>query len=209
MTGTPPAFPNLSGQGWSVHKRPKWSTTVSQHVSGREVRAQAYQYPLWEFEATFDGLTDSATLYSGLGAQSMQTLAGFYLSLQGAASPFIYADPSDNYVTVSQTQAYGDGSTENFTLGRLLGGFREPVGWVTTLTAVAINGVNQSGATWGLTTPNTLTFETAPTSGLPISATFNYAFYCRMSEDNVDFEEFMQSLWQLQSFKFKSIRNGY
>ena len=29
-------FPVLRGQGITVHKKPKWSTVVSMHVSGRQ-----------------------------------------------------------------------------------------------------------------------------------------------------------------------------
>ena len=40
---TPPSFPSLAGQGWSVHKKPIFSTIVASHVSGREVRDALYQ----------------------------------------------------------------------------------------------------------------------------------------------------------------------
>ena len=36
--------------------------------------------------------------YGALGAQSMQTLAGFFLQCQGKANPFVYVDPTDNTV---------------------------------------------------------------------------------------------------------------
>jgi len=55
----PPSFPTLAGQGWSVHKRPTFSTRVASHVSGREARTPFYSVPLYEFELTFEGL-DSA-----------------------------------------------------------------------------------------------------------------------------------------------------
>ena len=50
---TPPSFPTLSGQSWSIHKKPIFSTVVAQHVSGREVRDALYQNPIWEFELAF------------------------------------------------------------------------------------------------------------------------------------------------------------
>ena len=63
---TPPSFPTLAGQGWSVHKKPMFATIVASHVSGREVRDALYENPIWEFELTFDGL-DSASSYPGSG----------------------------------------------------------------------------------------------------------------------------------------------
>jgi hypothetical protein len=84
-------FPSLVGQGWSVHKKPKFDTRVAAHATGREARVNKYQYPMWDFELTFDGLDMTATgTYGALGAQSMQTLAGFFLQQQGKANPFVY-----------------------------------------------------------------------------------------------------------------------
>ncbi|MGB6536186.1 MAG: DUF2163 domain-containing protein [Xanthobacteraceae bacterium] len=57
----------------------------------------------------------------------------------------------------SQAFATGDGSTTAFAIMRSLGGFLEPVGWVTTLTNVYLNGTRQTSG-FSLTTPNTLTF---------------------------------------------------
>src|SRR5579862_2349234 len=52
QTATPPSFPTLAGLGWSVHKKPVFSTVVASHVSGREVRDALYQNPIWQFELT-------------------------------------------------------------------------------------------------------------------------------------------------------------
>ena len=35
------------------------------HVSGREVRDALYQYPIWEFELSFDGLNSSSGPFPG------------------------------------------------------------------------------------------------------------------------------------------------
>ncbi len=152
---TPPSFPTLAGQGWSVHKKPMFSTIVASHVSGREVRDALYQNPIWEFELTFDGL-DSASSYPGLGANSLQALMGLFLSCRGSSATFLYTDPTDNGVTAGGI-ATGDGATTTFTFGRFLGSFFEPVGWVTSVANVYLNGVNQASG-WSLTTPNSLVF---------------------------------------------------
>ena len=206
---TPPSFPTLAGQGWSVHKKPTWSTIVAPHVSGREVRFANYEYPLWEFEATFDGLTSLTsppTDYATLGASSLQSLMGLFLQLQGQFGTFLYTDPTDNAVTAQPIDT-GDGSTETFAFVRSLGGFVEPVGWVTSVSNVYLNGVNQASG-WSLTTPNSLVFASAPGSGVAIAATFAYAFECRFDDDDLDFEEFMSNLWKLESLKFKSVRSS-
>ena len=203
---TPPAFPALPGQGWSVHKKPKWSTIIAPHVSGREVRFANYEYPLWEFEATFDGLGSDSVSYPSLGAQSLQSLLGLFLQCQGQFGTFLYMDPTDNAVT-AQALATGDGSTEIFAFVRSLGGFTEPVGWVTSVSNIYLNGVAQASG-WSLTTPNSLVFTGAPSSGVAITASFAFMFECRFDDDTLDFEEFIQNLWKLESLKFKSVRTS-
>lgn len=202
----PPSFPTSPGQGWSVHKQPTFATIVASHVSGREVRDALYQYPIWRFELTFDGLASDATSYPGLGAQSLQNLMGLFLQCQGQLGTFLYADPTDDSAT-NQIFATGDGATTSFAFARALGGFLEPVGWVTGVAQVTVGGVAQSGG-WSLATPNSLVFATAPANGAAIGASFQYAFQCRFDDDAADFEQFMQNLWTLQSLKFRSVRTN-
>jgi hypothetical protein len=204
----PPALPTLAGLSWSRHKKPGFSTRVASHVSGREVRVALMSYPLYEFEAVYNGLssaTGPTLAQSGLGAASLQTLMGFFLQLQGQFATFLYTDPDDNAVT-GQAFATGDGSTASFTIERSLGGFLEPVGWVTTLSNVYLNSVPQASG-YTLTVPNTLTFTTAPGVGMIVAADFSYAFQCRFVDDQMDFEEFMACLWRLASMRFRSIKS--
>jgi hypothetical protein len=201
---TPPTFPTLPGQAWSVHKKPKFSTIVASHVSGREVRDALWQYPIWEFELTYDGLASDATSYPGLGAQSLQSLMGLFLQCQGQFATFLYVDPTDNSAA-AQMLGLGTGLQTTFTMVRALGGFFEPVGWVTSIASVTLNGVNQPSG-WSLTTPNTLVFTSAPAAGVAVAASFSYAFQCRFLDDAEDFEQFMQNLWALRSLKFQSVR---
>ena len=203
---TPPSLPSLAGLSWSRHKKPGFSTRVASHVSGREVRVPLMSYPLYEFEAVYGGLASSATAaFAGLGSSSLQSLMGFFLQLQGQFGTFLYVDPDDNAVT-GQALATGDGSTTSFTMMRSLGGFLEPVGWVTAVAHVYLNGTLQSSSGYSLNTPNALVFTSAPASGATVSADFSYAFNCRFLDDQMDFEEFMAGLWRLGSMKFRSVK---
>ena len=203
---TPPSFPTLAGLGWSVHKKPLFSTIVASHVSGREVRDALYQNQIWQFELTFDGLDSTGSTYPGLGANSLQSLMGFFLQMQGQYGTFLYADPTDSAVT-SGVIATGDGSTTAFTFARFLGSFFEPVGWVTSVSNVYLNGVNQASG-WSLSPPNGLVFTSAPGNGVAITASFAYAFVCRFAADDQGFEQFMSNLWRAQSVKFRSVRTS-
>ncbi len=131
---------------------------------------------------------------------------GFFLQMQGQFRTFLYADPTDNNAT-NVTFATGDGVTSTFTFSRFMGAFLEPVGWVTDVSNVSLNGINQPSG-WALSTPSSLVFASAPGPGVSISATFAYAFECRFDSDDQDFEEFMSNLWQVESIKFKSVRTS-
>lgn len=204
----PPVLPSLPGLAWSRHKKPGFSTRVAQHVSGREVRVALMAYPLYEFELSYDGLTSASqpiAAQSGLGASSLQSLMGFFLQMQGQFATFLYMDPDDNAVA-DQFIADGDGVTTAFVMGRTLGGWNEPVGWVTSIANVYFSGTVQSPSAYSLTTPNALTFAAAPGAGVAITADFSYAFQCRFLEDDLDFEEFMASLWKPDGVKFRSVK---
>jgi hypothetical protein len=175
-------------------------------VSGREVRSPYFAQTLYEFEVSFDALAaSSGAALAGLGANSLQTLLGFYLSCQGQYGTFLYVDPTDSSV-LNQTIGLGDGATTNFALQRTLGPYTEPVSWATGVSAVTLNGAAQTG--WSLTSPNLLTLPSAPAAGVTIAASFTYAFLCRFLDDQEDFENVMSGLWQVASLKFRSVRTS-
>lgn len=204
---SPLVFPQLAGQGWSVHKKPSFSTRIAEHISGREVRTSLYSGTLYEYEVTYDALISdgqSSGPLAAAGANSLQTLLGFYLACQGQFGTFLYDDPTDGSVT-AQPIGTGDGATVVFAFQRTLGGFTEPVSYVTNIGAVYVNGIAQTVYT--ASAPNTITFATAPVAGATITADFSYAFLCRFLDDQQDFENIMNGLWTVSSLKFRSVRS--
>lgn len=200
-------FPTLPGLGWSLHKQPNWSTRVATHQGGREIRAASQQYPVWDFELTFEVLP-SGGAYQGAGTDGFQTLMDFYLARQGQFDTFLFQDPSDCAVVEGQI-GVADGVTATFTLTRsFAGGFAEPVGYVFGggLSAVYVGGSAVSSSLYTFTPPNTLTFATAPASGAgPVAASFDFYFSVRFAEDMNDFEQFMANLWQVKTLKLRSV----
>lgn len=199
---SPPIFPTLPGQGWSIKKTPSFSTRVASHASGREVRASLYAHALYQFELSFDAL-DSSGANASLQAKSLQTLMGFWLTCGGQQGTFLYVDPTDNVVS-AQVIGAGDGATKRFTFGRSIGGYFEPVSYVTAVSSVTIAGATTSAFT--LTAPNLIDFTTAPANGAPIAASFAYAFQCRFLEDQAEFENFASGLWKIDGLKFRQVR---
>jgi hypothetical protein len=196
-------FPDLPGLTWSVHKLPSYSTRLARHVSGRVVAAPFYAVTLYEFHLTIEGM-DSGTAYPGLGARSLQALMGLYMQCQGQFGTFLYRDPTDSSVT-GQIIGIGDGVTTTFPLLRSLGGATESAPGASSQPVVYLSGVVQS-AGWSLTSANAIQFTIAPSVGTAITADFTYSFNCRFLDDQEDFEEFMNGLWQVQSLKFRSTK---
>jgi hypothetical protein len=88
-------FPALPGLAWSVTKSPTFQTRIQRAVSGRELRALDYPYPLWQFTLVFDFLRDNPAA----GYNELRTLMGFFMLCQGAFGNFVFNDPTDNSVT--------------------------------------------------------------------------------------------------------------
>ena len=210
LIGSPPAvstekFPLSAGLTWSVHVAPKFKTRVADHVSGREIRTAWQQYAIYDLTLSFDFLRGDST-------QEIQTLQGFFMARQGQYDTFLLdlgavtQNSADSHVTMG-AQGTGDGVTTVFTLMRTVGEATEPVGYVfgADLSAVYVAGTLQDPASYSFSSPNTLTFNTAPASGNQITASFRYYFICRFAADTQDFEEFMANLWTLHELKLMTV----
>jgi uncharacterized protein (TIGR02217 family) len=201
-------FPSLPGLAWSVTKTPTFQTRIQRAVSGRELRALDYPYPLWQFTLVFDLLRDNPTA----GYDELRTLMGFFMLCQGAYGTFLFEDPSD-YRVAGQQIGIGDASTTVFQLQRAMGatlpggGFLEPIVAPNVLNAVYLDGLTQNPLTYSVD-PSTglVTFGIAPASGLIITADYSYYFRCRFTDDSYAFENFMFQLWQLKKLTFISVR---
>ena len=137
----PFVFPSLPGLGWSVHKKPSFSTRVAQHVSGREVRAPLYSQGLYEFELTIDGLDSTGFGFPNLGNQSLQALMGLYIQCQGQYGTFLFVDSTDTVAIDQYSGSQNAGGTLTaFTMERSINYSTEPISWVTGVSLAYING---------------------------------------------------------------------
>lgn len=202
-------FPTLPGLAWSVTKTPNFQTRIQRSVSGRELRALDYPYPLWQFTLVFDFLRDDLAA----GYDELRTLMGFFMLCQGAFGSFLFQDPSDNWVTGQQI-GVGDASTTSFQLLRAMGvtlpggGFFEPIVAPNIVSAVYLNGITQNPVSYTVDQNTGLvTFETPPGTGLIVSTDFSFYFRCRFVDDRYDFENFMYRLWRLKKLAFISVRS--
>ncbi len=211
----PQIYPTLIGLGYSAVKRPIWNTSVGTAASGREARAGMQTYPIYEWDLTYDVLSDSAQGINSTYNSDLKTLMGFYNSVAGGLYSFLFTDPDDCAVT-GQMLGTGDGTTTNFTFVRAFGGgdgsTTEPVGYVNqsqTLN-IYVNGTLQSPTTYTILNATlyaqVVKFTTAPASGAAITADFSFYYGVRFKDDSYDFEKMMYRIWGLKKVTLRSVR---
>lgn len=190
----------LPGLAMSVKKKPAFKTRISEAANGNEVRNSLAEYPRWNFELSYEFLKDPA-----IGESSLKVIMGFFLARRGSFDSWLFKDP-DDYLVVGGYCGEADGVTTEFPLCRTMGEFHEKVGQVDDSNTISIyvDGDLVDPGDYTITLPNLVVFDSAPSSG-DVTADFQFFFACRFNEDEMDFEKFMDRLWELQSCEFRSI----
>lgn len=121
--GAPLSTVGLRGLTYSVYKRPVFRTAINPAVSGKETRNARMQYPLYEFELTFEFLDERN------GRTEYQELASFFMNQRGAFNEWLFQDPGD-YQNDEVPTGVGDGATIAFKVLKSIGSFQDPVGYI-------------------------------------------------------------------------------
>ena len=219
VVGMPSLYPTLPGLTYSVIWRPKaLNAPVQTHTSGREVRISYAEYPLHEFELTYNFLRDIP--YRGPGATERRTLMAFFMSLGGSLTGFNFKN-TDDYSVTNQSLATTDGINSQFgplvrTYGAMGYNWTEPVGYVDMTQAFNLyyDGglVDPADPTLGYQVLQTqplaqaVKFNNTPPSGHVLTVDMSYFYYCRFSDDTMDFEKFLEGVWKVQKVKLISLR---
>jgi len=196
-----PSFPTLLGQGWSTKVTPRFSTVLHERASGKSARRPNMRWPLYEIELVFDFLRgDQMTL-------ELQTIVGFFESVQGQTLPFWIAPPGLSALQ-NQLVGTGDGATTMFPMLRSTGAFSEPLAGVSSLSAVRVNGTPLSAGAWTLSPgyQPALTLAAAPPSGAPIDVDGGALWLCRFQDDALDVEQFGNQLFAAKSVKLVTVK---
>lgn len=195
-------FPNIPSVIWAVRKTPQFSTNVQRSVSGKELRAQLWTYPIWGLELTYEILQDRV-----ISSQNdLQVLVGFFLARAGSFDNFNYTDPDDNAVT---NQAFGTGNavTTQFQLARTYAGYTEPVFRVNGAPVIKKNGVTQTVTTdYTINAEGLVTFTAAPGNTLPLTWTGSFYYRAHFVQDMADFENFMRFLYTWKKCLLETVK---
>ena len=197
-------FPVLPGVAFDSKRIPVWSTKVHKSVSGKQLRAALWSYPIWKYSLSFE------LLRAGIGYAEFQALCGFFVKHQGAFDSWLYSDPSDNAVT-GQAIGTGNGVTTSFQLVRSFGSgsnvFAEPMQAINGAPVIRVAGVvKTAGTDYSVSATGLVTFGTAPASGASITADFAYYFRCHFLNDELEFNQFMYQLWEAQTVEFETLK---
>jgi hypothetical protein len=195
-------FPAVPTLGWSVTVSPIFSTAAGLHVSGREVRAAKYVSPLWAIELNYDVLRMVSP------NTELQEIVGFFEQCAGEATSFYFEPPTLSPVS-AQALGTGDGATATFAITVSIGGATIAPANVGAVSAFYLDGAPQSsGFSVNATAlAPSVTFATAPAVGVAVTADFHWYFLCCFDDDSADTEQFIATLYALQSLKLRTVRS--
>ncbi len=187
-------FPVLSGLTWPIVKRPIGQTDINTSVSGREVRATYWQYPVYEFDLTFSWLDQS----------DMDQLEGLFEASLGSFGSFFFDAGDGDDAVADQAFGAGDGVTTTFTLVRQRGIFTTPIDGSFGARSATVAGVAAAAAFSD--TDGTVTFNAAPANAAALAWTGNYYYRCRFKTDSVDFSQFVSELSEVGQLTLRTFR---
>lgn len=206
-----PLFPltTVRGAAWSVVKRPVYNTIEQTASNGRKIRLPQWIAPLWEFDFTWTVLSDNINILpikQGNTYTDYITFLQWALGVYGKALDFVY-QPEDSQQTLVTLSPDANGNAQ---VVHYIGTFAEPVQEVNgTTIQVYFNGVLQAAPTIGQ--PSSVApylgyvIQNCPT-GQTVQASFTYYYRCQLSDDKIDFEEFMYRLYELKKITIQQVR---
>ena len=188
-------YPELPGLAFGVIRGQIWRNKVAETDSGREFAQAIWSGPRRRYRLKYEFLR------SGAVYAEMQTLLAFFNAHQGSFDTWRFRDPDDHEVT-DEPLGTADGVRTTWQAAREFAGLVEPVYELDGAPVLKVDGVATTALTVGAN--GLITFDTAPPNGAAITWSGAYFWRCRFLTDQMDFEKFMQDLWQLGQVEFKT-----
>jgi uncharacterized protein (TIGR02217 family) len=193
-------FPSLPGLEWNVVRAPIFSTTKRASVSGRRFAFANYSFPRYKYTMSF------SVLRQGGSYTELQQVVGLFNQCYGDFDTFLWTDP-DDYTVTAQPFGSGDASTRSFQLVRTWGGFVEPVYATNGAPQIYLAGVLKTvGTDYTISASGLVTFTVAPGSGVALTWSGQYYRRVNFSQSTLEFNKFLQNLWELKKLEFESWR---
>jgi uncharacterized protein (TIGR02217 family) len=219
-------FPKIRGLSWEVVKNPTLSTEIQSSLTGREVRIQNFQNPIWEFTLIYEYLLNDPKFRDDTGSTPLEQLIGFFLTRGGQFDDFLLNESDltqrlEDSVFSGQPIGTGDGVTTNFQLVRNFGGFLEACQNPANQSArVYVNGVPKVQGTDYTISLGMVTFTLAPALGTAITADFIFLHRVRFdlgtsrgnassssgTREGIEFSNFYYNLYECKEVQLISVR---
>lgn len=100
----------------------------------------------------------------------------------------------------------GDGVTVAFQIGRQLGTGFDPIYDLNVSPALKVYIGSVLTAAYTINATGLITFSAAPGGGAVLTADFGYYWRVRFADDTLDFEQFVQTLWELKKVSLIQVR---
>ena len=110
-------FPNINTFAWDSSKMQHWDVKTKRSGSGRLRTMTTQQLPQYTISASF----------AVLNQEQYETMMGFYATVKGGLTPFLWLDPEDH---TQKGIRLGTGAENEWQAVRKFGDYIEPVAYV-------------------------------------------------------------------------------
>lgn len=185
-------------------KTPKYSTIVQLPMSGRgEIRAGLQPYPLWKIEFKLNFARGGEQVANSV----YQYTLGFFMNAGGQFSDFLYFDPNDNHIDVTNPAYFGtgDGGTKNFQLIRQIGFGDDIVQNLNGAPTLYANGALVDPSAYVISATGIVQFTTAPGNGVVLQWAGDYYYRVRFGDDMTTFDQSFDQIWDNGNMTLMSV----
>lgn len=162
-------FPSIKGLAWSSSKSQKWQITIQRTSSGRVRTLTNQLYPQWSIVAKYNALSDA----------NARIIQGFIADIKGSYEPFYWLDPEDNKAINMPLAKLSDITYQTC---MQLGDHIEPVSYIEDLKIYFDGVLQETGYTENA---GVITFATAPSSSIKITADYTYFWRVQLDGDGI------------------------
>ena len=182
-------FPNIRSLSWRSTKMQKWNTVAKTSGSGRVRTMTTWAYPQWII----------STQFAYLSPEDYRQIMGFFASLKGGLTPFLWWDPEDHEEKGIRLGLGRDGEWQAL---RQWGDYLEPVAHVEDVKLYA------DGAPVGRVTSDKGVIRTSDSVGADAVITADYTYYwkVRLAEDRFTTEATFQDIFKSKTMKLETVR---
>lgn len=188
-------FPTLPGQAFPRERHVRYATELQSSSSMRRWRVSRALYPVYEYSLNFNFLRTA----------DLVTLRSFFEQHKGRGDSWLFDDRDDRLHSdtgLPQVFGLGNGVQTQFQLVRNQGVQIMPIGRHNVITSVRINGA--ATVAYTLDDYGLLTFSSPPAAAAVLDWSGSFYWRCAFMSDQLQFKEFLRSIWESKSLKFET-----